>query len=114
MRGGEQHRQGAALSNRDQRRLLGTRRIEHRSNIIDLLLQRRRPGNPAGHPRATPVELNQPREGRQLPEKARPGRQLPIELDIREERGHHHDVEPPLANHLIGDLHITATRVPRE
>jgi hypothetical protein len=38
VRGREQHRQRTALGDRDQRWLLRRRRVEHRSNIVDLLL----------------------------------------------------------------------------
>jgi hypothetical protein len=114
MRGRKQHGQRAALGNRDQHRMLRARCFDHRTDVIDLFLQRRRPGNPSGHPGPTPVELDQPRERRELPEKARPGRQLPVDLDVREERRHNHDVERGLAHRLVGDLQITTPRIPRD
>ena len=50
MRGREQRRQRAALEHRDQHRLLGADRVQHRPHIVDLLLERRRPGVPSDIP----------------------------------------------------------------
>ena len=55
MRGGKQYRQAAALGNRDQRRLIRTGRLEHRTNIVDLLLESRGASGPAGHPGTTTI-----------------------------------------------------------
>ena len=79
-------RQRAALGDRHQHRLLRARGVEHRPHVVDLLLERRRPGDAAGHPGPTPVELDQPRERRQPLEEARQAREIPAELDVRHER----------------------------
>ena len=110
----KQHRQGAALGKRNQRRPFRARGLEHRTNIIDLLLQRRGPCDPAGHARATSIELDQPRKRREPREKARRGRQFPVELNVREPPRDDQHIERPLTAHLIGDLQITTTRIPRD
>jgi hypothetical protein len=112
MRGRKQHRQGAALGDRDHCRLIRARLLEHRTNVIDLLLQRGRPGDPAGHPGATPIKLNQPRERRKPREQPCRRRYVPIELNVREPPRHDQHIERPVTGQLVGDLHITTTRVP--
>ena len=112
VRGREQHGQRTALSNRDQDWLLRTDSVDHRKDIIDLLLQWRRASNPTGHPGPAPIELDQPRERRQLLKKTRRRRQLPPDLDVREELRHDQDIERPLTGHLVGDLHTAATCIP--
>ena len=56
---------------REQHRLLGADRVDHRLDVIDLLLQRRRPGDPIGHPAPAPVEQDQPRERRRAARRSR-------------------------------------------
>src|SRR5947209_7581235 len=112
MRCREEHGEGTALGDRDQRRLIRAGGLEHRANIVDLLLQGCGPGDPTRHPGPTPVELDQPRERGQPGQKARRGRQLPVELDVREPPWDDQDVERSFASQLIRELQIAVARVP--
>ena len=111
MRGREHRRQAAPLERRKQHRLLGADRVDHRLEIVDLLLQGRRPGDPVGHATPAALEQDQPRERREPLEQEREGRQLPEQLDVRHIGRNEDDVERPFTGHLEGDLQITAVRV---
>ena len=52
--------------------------FDHRLDVVDLLLQRRRPGDAIRHAAAAPVEQDQPRERREPLVEAREDRQLPV------------------------------------
>ncbi len=70
MGGREHRRQAAALEKVSQHRLLGADCVDHGLDVIDLLLQRRRPGDAVGHPAPAPLEQDQPRERREPLEEA--------------------------------------------
>ena len=37
---------------------------------------------------------------------------LPVELQMRDKAGDEHEIERALADHLVGDVHVTAPRIP--
>ena len=109
----EQRRQTEALGPAQQHRVLGADGVDHGSDVIDLLLQRRRPSETAGHPVPAPVEQDQPSERREPSLKRPEERHLPADLDVRRVRRHEHDVKRTAARDLIRDLRISAAHMTR-
>jgi hypothetical protein len=78
------------------------------------LLQRRQLArrHGIGHPRPALVKQDQARKRRKALEAEHEIRELPRQLDVRDPAGHIHQIDQPLADHLVGDVHVIRLRVP--
>ena len=112
---GEQRAHRAALGDTEQRRALGARRVHHRANVADPLLEDRKlvHRHPVGETHAALVEQQQPRERGEAVEEPSLSRILPGELDVTHPTGNEDEVDRPLAEDLVGDVDVAALRVPR-
>jgi len=90
-------------------------RLEHGSDVVHPLLESRElvVGHTVGESRAALVEEDETREGGEALEEVRHRRLLPHQLDVRDPAGHVDEVARPLARHLVGDVEVAASRVPR-
>src|SRR6266540_2645648 len=70
-------------------------------------------GAAIGQTGAALVEQDQPRERRQPLEEPRKRGLLPCELDVRNPAVHEHQVERPVADDLIRNIDVAASRVVR-
>ena len=113
IRRGEHRAQHTTLRGAEQGCALRPDRIEHRSQIVHPLFQRRRPSDPVRQPRTALVERDQPRERRQPLEEAPVGRQLPRVLDLIRPAARVDKIQRTPADHLVGDAEIAAPRVTR-
>ena len=107
----EQHRQRGAVDVAEQRGALGPDRVHHRTHVVHPLLERRHAADTVGRARAALVEPYDAHAPRQLVE---PGTdRLVVELHRREvEAAREDEVERPLAEDAVGDVDVTADRVP--
>ena len=109
--GGEQDAHRPALRESEQRGALRAGGVHHRADVVHAILQRRRRGDRVGKPRAALVEQDQPRERGELVEEARDPRVRPLQVQVRDEARHEHEVERTVADDLVGDVDLTALRV---
>src|SRR5204862_3596291 len=65
-----------------------------------------------GQPEAPAVERDHARERREALEQPHGGLVLPDQLDVRDEPVDEHDVELALAEHLVREVDVAASRVP--
>ena len=102
-----------ALGSAEERRALGRRRVEHRRDVVEQLLERPERENPVGEARAAPVEHDQPGEGgHPLDEGGVRGPPLVL-LEVREVPGRPDEVDRPVADDLVRDPEIAASGIPR-
>ena len=111
---GEERAHRAALGDAHQRGPLRPDRVHDRADVVHPLLQDRQlvHGHPVGEPGAALVEDDQPCERREPPAKGRLERIVPGELDVRGPARHEHEVDGPVADHLVGDVDVAALGVP--
>jgi hypothetical protein len=65
---------------------------------------------PVGEPHPALVERDHARERRELAKEAGERGLLPCVLDVRDEAGHHHQVDRPVAEHAVGDVQARCAR----
>jgi len=90
---------------------LGFGRGHHGHEVLHALLERRDLAHRIREPRAALVEQDEPGERRQAVQHARHDGHLPVVLHVRDEAGDEHQIEGPVAHHLVGDVHVAALRV---
>jgi hypothetical protein len=112
---GEQHRHDAAVEGSVDRRSFGPCVVEDGANVVHPFLERgqrlERDGIGQAHPSL--VEDNDPAKRPEPAEELRHERKLPPALDVALPGTADNEIEGPLAEYLIGDVHISATREPR-
>jgi hypothetical protein len=108
--GGEQRRQ-PQIAGAEDRGLVGADRLEHRVEVVHLLLERWRRVHGIRQPGAPPVEQDQPRERRQALEAVSGSGLLPQHLQMRRGAGDHDQIARPVARDLISDAGIAAVGV---
>ena len=109
--GGEQDAHRPALREPEQRGALGAGGVHHGADVVHALLERRRSGDRVGEPGAALVEQDQPRERGELVEEPGDARVGPLQVQVRDEARHEHEVERPVADDLISDVDVAALRV---
>lgn len=112
MRGREQHRERPAFGLAHHCRPLTADSVHDGANVVHPLFERCRPRDPIGHPHATLVEEDEPRELRQPLAVAAECRQLPIDLEVGECALRVNKIDGPLADDAVGDVDIPAAREP--
>ena len=103
VRGREQRAHRPALGHADHGRALGAGGVHHRAHVVHALLQRRDPQHPVRQPGPALVEQDQPPHRGQPPVEGRQRRPLPAGLERAHPAVHEHDVQRPVADHLVGD-----------
>ena len=96
---------------REHRGPLALRRVEHRVDVADLVLDAQRRRCPTAPSRA--CRDDEPRELRQARQEAREARVLPDVLDMRDERADEQQVDRTVAVHLVGEVDVPVARVVR-
>ena len=91
---------------------LAARRVHHRAHVVHARLEVGQPDAAVGEPGPALVEADQPCERAQALEEACVLRVLPVDLEVGEEPRDEHEVERPVAGHLVGDVDVPAARVP--
>ena len=109
----EQDAHRPALGDPEERRPLGARSVHDRSHVVRPLLERLHPRDRVGQPGAALVEEDQARERAEPVEEANDRGHLPLELEVGGEAKHEHQVDRPVADHLIGDRAVTGLGVVR-
>jgi hypothetical protein len=107
----EECRHRTALPESEQRDTLAADRIDHRAHVVHARLDPSERRGSVGQTGAALVEPDQSRERPEPFEEARVARLLPVELQVRDEARHEHEIERPLARHLVGDVDVAALRV---
>jgi len=108
MRGREHRALRPSLRRAEQRCPLGSGRVHHGSEVVDLLLEARRVRRAVRAAGVAAIEHDQSREGREALEEARGRRLLPVELDVRDPRRLVDQIERPVADDLVRDVRFTA------
>jgi hypothetical protein len=111
--GGELDRERGRRAVRVQRRALAADGVEHGGEVLDLVLELERAGERVGQPGPAAVDQDQPRELRLALEQPREGRLLPQVLDVRDDAGDEDEVERPVAEHLVRDRRVAPAGVSR-
>jgi hypothetical protein len=86
--------------------------IEHRKQIVHLLIQRRSALDGVRGAGPTPVKHQAPRKPAKALIPIRDQRVLPEDLDMGDQWASHHKVHGTLPPHLIGDAQLATTGVP--
>jgi hypothetical protein len=113
VRRGEEQTQRPAVRDAEEGRLLRVDGVHHGTHVVHPLLEGWHALHRVRKPGAALVEDDQARERGELLEEARDRRVLPVPLEMTEEARHVHEVDRPLAQHLIGDARVAATGIPR-
>lgn len=111
--GREKETHGAAFGKAEQGRALGAARIEHGAQIVELLLEGREHEGTIGEAHPALVEDNDPREGGQALDEVRVRGQLPQHFHVGRETERQDQVARAAADHLVGDVDVTAPRISR-
>jgi hypothetical protein len=100
----------AAVS--DQHRPFGFGRIQDCTQVIRPHVEVRHPEDSVGETRAAFVKQDDPREGRKPLEESCTPRSLELDLEIPSHAQRVHEIDWPIATHLVGDVHaIDRSRV---
>jgi hypothetical protein len=109
----EQRGHRAAVGSADQCSPFRPCRIHHRPDVVHPLLDVWNPHPAVGHAGPPLVEHDHAAERREPLEERRPGPDLPLELDVRDQGRREDHVERPLAEHLVRDPHVAAQGITR-
>jgi hypothetical protein len=107
----EQAGQYPALAQAEQRGALTAHGVEHRQNVINLFLQRRKVHRSVRKPRPPNVQDNQP--GKRGKPSQEPGerRLLQLELNVAESTLQQDQIDRPATHGPVSDVGTTAPRV---
>ena len=108
---GEQRAHRAAFGISEQRGAFGADLVQHRAHVIHALLERGRIRHPVGQAGAAFVEHDQAGKRCELVQEAGDARLLPEHFDVGQESGNQHQIDGPLADHLIGDRHARGPHI---
>ena len=108
MRSGEEHRERAAFRLAHHRGTLAADGVQNRSDVVHPLLERRRPGHAVGHAHPALVEEDQARELGHSLAVAPELRQLPADLEVRERALGVDEIDGPVPDDAVGDVHVAA------
>ena len=110
---GEQDRHRPAFRGAEQHGALRANRVHHGAHVVHPGLEVRQMMrvDPVGKPGAALVEQDEAAEGTEPPQQMGVARVLPMDVQVGDEAGHEHQVDRPVADHLIGDPNITASGV---
>jgi hypothetical protein len=106
----EENRQWAPLGHADQSGALGADRVHDGTNVVHPLLERA-DRNVVGEAHSALVEHDQPRERGEAVVEAPDAGLFAKHLQVREGAVDEDDVERALANGVVGDVDVTASRV---
>jgi hypothetical protein len=106
VRRAEQCRQRSPVVVADDERPLGSHSVEDRAEIVEPRLHRRDHRQAVGQTHAALVEQDHARPRAQLADEALERRQLPEDLDVRNERVHEDDIDRAVADDLVGDVDV--------
>ena len=109
----EERAQRPAFRDPEQRGPLRAGRVHHGPHVVHPLLEDRQlvHRHPIGEPGAALVEKDQPQERREPAEKGGLERVLPGQLEMSDPAGNEDEVDRPVADHLVGDVNVTALGV---
>ena len=115
LRRGEHGSHDRAVVEPDDRRTVGSGRLQDGNRVVDLGLEVGElvEGHRIGESRASAVEVDQPAERAQPPKEPGEVGEVPHRLDVVDPRVDQEDVEVALAHHLVRDVDVTVLRVPR-
>ncbi len=108
----EQRRQRPTLRVAEERRALAADGVHDRAHVVHPRLEVGQSDGTVGEAGPALVEADQPGEGAKPLEQPRRRRVEPVGVEMRDESRDEHEVERPSAGHLVGDVHITALRIP--
>ena len=109
--GGEENAHRPALRDSHQERAPRSSGVHDRHEVVHALFQRGELLHWIRETSAAPVEEDQPREARQPLEERAEGRLFPRILDVGDPTGNEHQIDVPMAYHLVGDVDVSAFRV---
>ena len=112
IRRGEEHGHWAALRNSDDDRVLASGCVHDGAHVVHTRLEVGEIGRPIRQPGAALVEPDEPAHAAEALEELRRARILPIELEMRDESRHEHDVDRPASSDFERDVDVTTPRVP--
>ena len=108
---GEEDRHRRALGVPEQDGAAAVDRIHDRAYVVHARLEVGHAGWPVGQTGAALVEADQACDRAEPFEEVRVARLLPVLLEVGDEAGEEHEVDRPVAGHLVGDAEVAAARV---
>ena len=107
----KEHRHGTTLRIAEDRRGLAPDRVHHGTDVVHACLEVRQPDVAVRQPGATLVEPDQSSEGPEPLVQPSGRRELPVDLEVREEAVDQDEVERTVARDLVRDVDVTALGV---
>ena len=108
---GEEDRHRRALGVAEQHGAAAVDRVHDRAHVVHARLEVGHAGRPVGEAGAALVEADQAGDRAEPFEEVRVARLLPVLLEVGDEAGDEHEVDRPVAGHLVGDVEVAAARV---